>query len=72
MDHMKLTWQDLRINTILVLTAQGSKGNKNRGKEKNQDRGTAVRKSYTLKISVIVSTSKGQIAKQAVVLWKMS
>lgn len=64
MDHMELTQQDLRINTILVLTEQGSEGNKNRGKEKNQDRATAVRKTYTLKISIIVSSSKGKITKR--------
>lgn len=41
------------------------KEKKNRSEEKNQDRGTAVRKTYTLKISVIVSSSKGQITKRS-------
>lgn len=51
-----------------MLTAQGSEGKKKkqtRSEEKNQDRGTAVRKTYTLKITVIVSSSKGQITKRS-------
>lgn len=63
MIHMKLTQQGLQFNTILVLTAQEVKEIKTGARKKIKTEEQQSEK-HTLKRSIIVSSSKGQIKKR--------